>query len=254
MNAVSRVTPVVLTLNEEPNIDRLLEDLAWAGTVVVVDSGSTDRTADIASRFSNVRWLARAFDTYAAQWQFAIGSAETDYVLLLDGDNRVPADFVAELDRAFLPGGFGSGVAGFQYYIHGRSLRGSLYPPKVVVVRRSAVRITQPGHSPLIDADGPQYRFGARLGHDDRKPLERFVRSQLAYARLEADRLQHTTTPRWQDRLRRTALVPFVVGPGAYLAAGGPLAGWPAVQYACERTIFECLLAIEILRRRHVES
>jgi glycosyltransferase involved in cell wall biosynthesis len=248
VSGVARVTPVVLTLNEEPNIGRLLEDLAWARTVVVVDSGSTDRTAEVANRFSNVRWLVRPFDTHAAQWQFGISSAETDYVLALDADYRVPADFVGELDRTFLPGEFASGVAGFQYCIRGRPLRGSVYPAKVVAVRRAAVRITQPGHSQVIDADGPQYRFETRLSHDDRKPLQRFVRSQLEYARLEADRLRHTTTPRWQDRLRRTALMPFIVGPGAYVAAGGPLAGWAAVQYACERTLFECLLAMEILR------
>ncbi len=252
MNGAPRVTPVVLTLNEEPNIGRLLEDLAWARAVVVVDSGSTNRTAEVAGRFSNVRLLSRPFDTHAAQWQFAIGSAETDYVLALDADYRVPPEFVTELDRVFLPGGFASGVAGFRYCIHGQPLRGSVYPAKVVVVRRDAVSITQPGHSQVIAADGPQYRFAARLSHDDRKPLERFVRSQLEYARLEADRLRHTTTLRWQDRVRRTALMPFVAGPGAYVAAGGPLAGWAAVQYACERTIFECLLAMEILRGKHV--
>lgn len=250
MSEASRVTPVVLTLNEEPNIGRLLEDLAWARTVVVVDSGSTDRTADVARRFGNVRWFVRPFDSHAAQWQFAIGSADTDYVLALDADYRVPPAFVGELDRSFLPGGFASGVARFRYCIRGQPLRGSVYPAKIVVVRRDAVRITQPGHSQVIDADGSQYRFEARLSHDDRKPLQRFVRSQLDYARLEAERLRHTTSPRWQDRLRRTALMPFVAGPGAYLAAGGPLAGWAAVQYACERTLFECLLAMEILRRK----
>jgi glycosyltransferase involved in cell wall biosynthesis len=249
---VLRVTPVVLTLDEEPNIGRLLEDLAWATTVLVVDSGSTDRTADIARRFANVRWLVRPFDSHAAQWQFAMASADTDYVLALDADYRVPADFVGELERAFVPGGYASGVAGFRYCIQGQPLRGSVYPAKAVVFRRDLVRITQPGHSQQITADGPHYRFGARLSHDDRKPLQRFVRSQLEYARLEADRLRHSTAPRWQDRLRRTALMPFIAGPGAYLAAGGPLAGWAAVQYACERTLFECVLAMEILRRRHV--
>jgi hypothetical protein len=126
----------------------------------------------------------------------------------------------------------------------------------VVVVRREVARITQPGHSQVIEADGSTYRFQARLSHDDRKPLQRFVRSQLEYARLEADRLRQATSPRWQDRLRRTAVMPFVIGPGAYFAAGGPLAGRAAVQYACERTIFECLLAMEVLRRRlaNIES
>jgi glycosyltransferase involved in cell wall biosynthesis len=250
MNPLSRVTPVVLTWNEEQNISRLLEDLSWARTVLLVDSGSTDGTAELARQFPNVRWLVRRFDTHAAQWRFGISAAETDYVLALDADYRVPADFSRELERDFLPGGFAAGVAGFRYCIQGRPLRGSVYPAKVVVVRRDAVRITQPGHSQVIDADGDQYRFQARLSHDDRKPLQRFVRSQLEYARLEADRLRGTTSPRWQDRLRRTAVMPFVVGPGAYLAAGGPLAGRAALQYACERTIFECLLAMEILRRR----
>ena len=250
MNDLSRVTPVVLTLNEEPNIARLLEDLSWARTVVVVDSGSTDRTADLARQFANVRWLVRPFDTHAAQWQFGIGAADTEYVLTLDADYRVPPDFSSELARDFLPGDYAAGVAGFRYCIQGQPLRGSVYPAKVVVVRRDAVRITQPGHSQVIDADGATYRFQARLRHDDRKPLQRFVRSQLEYARLEADRLRRTASPRWQDRLRRTAVMPFVVGPGAYVAAGGPLAGWAAVQYACERTIFECLLAMEVLRRR----
>jgi glycosyltransferase involved in cell wall biosynthesis len=250
VTAASHVTPVVLTFDEEPNIGRLLDDLSWARTVVVVDSGSTDRTAEIARCFANVRWLVRPFETHAAQWQFGVDSADTDYALTLDADYRVPADFVRELDRTFLPGAFVSGVAAFRYCIHGHPLRGSVYPPKVVVVRRDSMRIRQPGHSQVIDAAGPQYRFTARLSHDDRKPLERFVRSQLQYARLEADRVRSDETPRWQDRLRRTALMPFVAAPGAYLAAGGPLAGWPAVQYACERTVFETLLAMELMKRR----
>lgn len=250
MSGLADVTPVVLTLNEEPNIGRLLGDLAWARTVVVVDSGSTDRTAEIAAGFSNVRWLVRPFDTHAAQWRFAVDAAATAYVLLLDADYRVPSEFVRELEVAFLPGGFAAGTAAFRYCIDGRALRGSVYPPKIVVGRRDAIRITQPGHSQVVAADGPQYRFVARLAHDDRKPLTRFVGSQLEYARLEADRVRQTTAPRWQDRVRRTALMPFLAAPGAYLAAGGPLAGWPAVRYACERTLFECLLAMEILRGR----
>lgn len=250
MTRLDRVTPVVLTLNEEANLGRLLEDLAWARSVVVLDSGSSDRTREIASGFRNVRWLVRPFDTHGAQWRFAVDCAETEFVLALDADYRVPPAFTAELDERFLAGRFASGIAGFQYCIRGRPLRGSVYPPKVVVFRPATAAITQPGHSQEIAIDGAAYRFQSRLAHDDRKPLARFVRSQLEYARLEADRLEQATAPRWQDRLRRTALMPFLAAPGAYLAAGGPLAGFAAVQYACERALFESLLALEILRRR----
>jgi glycosyltransferase involved in cell wall biosynthesis len=243
------VTPVVLTFNEEPNIGRLLGDLHWASRVVVVDSGSTDRTRDIACRHANVRWLVRPFDTHRAQWQFGVESADTPFVLALDADYRVPPAFAAELETAFLPGAYAGGFASFEYRIQGRALRGSVYPAKVVVFRRDAVRITQPGHSQEIAVDGDTYRFRARLAHDDRKPFDRFVHSQLAYARLEADRLEGAAARRWQDRLRRTALMPLVAAPAAYLAAGGPLAGRAAVRYACERTIFESFLALEMIRR-----
>jgi glycosyltransferase involved in cell wall biosynthesis len=250
VSALSRVTPVVLTLNEAPNLERLLQDVTWATEVLIVDSGSTDETRVIAARFANVRWLERPFDTHGAQWEFAIGAARSEYALVLDADYRVPPPFVQELEREFLSGGFSSGVAAFDYCIRGRPLRGSVYPAKAVVVSRDAVRVTQPGHSQVIEVPGPAYRFAARLRHDDRKPLGRFVQSQLAYARLEADRLERAETLRWQDRLRRTALMPFLAAPGAYLAAGGPLAGLAALQYACERTTFECLLAMELVSRK----
>jgi glycosyltransferase involved in cell wall biosynthesis len=250
VTTLAGVTPVVLTLNEASNIGRLLEDLRWAPRVVVVDSGSTDGTRDIAAAFPNVRWIVRPFDTHRAQWQFGVEAAETPFVLALDADYRVPAAFTAELEAKFVGGGHAAGVAAFQYCIQGRPLRGSVYPAKVVVFRRDAVRITQPGHSQEIAVDGPSYRFLTRLVHDDRKPLDRFVRSQLAYARLEADRLAGAGGVRWQDRMRRTALMPLFAGPGAWIAAGGPLAGRAAIHYAWERTVFESLLALELLRRR----
>jgi glycosyltransferase involved in cell wall biosynthesis len=250
MSRLDQVTPVILTRDEAPNVGRLLEDLAWARSIVVVDSGSTDDTANIAARFGNVRWIERPFDSHGAQWRFAVGLAETEYVLALDADYRVPAAFVTELESRFLSGSYAAGVAAFRYCIQGRPLRGSVYPAKVVVFRRADARITQPGHSQDIGVDGESYRFTERLAHDDRKPLARFVESQRIYAGLEADRLMRPGTRRWQDRVRQTALTPFIVGPAAYLAAGGPLAGRAALQYACERTVFECLLALELLRRR----
>jgi glycosyltransferase involved in cell wall biosynthesis len=251
VSALAQVTPVVLTWNEEANLGRVLADLRWAPRVVVVDSGSTDATPEIARGFGNVRWLVRPFDTHAAQWRYGVECTDTEYVLALDADYRVPPPFTAEIERAFLPGRFAGGVAAFRYHVRGRPLKGSVYPPKVVIFRRDDVEIGQPGHSQDVSVRGPQYRFAERLVHDDRKPVGRFVRSQIAYAKLEADRLEAPGAARWQDRLRRAAVMPFLAGPGAFLAAGGPAAGWRAVQYACERTVFECLLVMELLRRRH---
>jgi Glycosyl transferase family 2 len=245
----SLVTPVILTFNEEPNIRRALTSLEWADEVLIVDSGSSDATERIAREFSNVRWAVRAFDSHAAQWRFAIGSAGTrrPYVLALDADYQVPEAFVQELGGSFAAGNWAGAIAGFDYRIGGRSLLGSVYPPKVVLFRPDRVQVSQPGHTQELHVDGPIYRFAARLIHDDRKPLSRFVASQMEYARLESIRLTRPDANRWQDRLRSLGLMPIVAGLGAYIKAGGPLRGSASLRYAYERTLFECLLALRIL-------
>jgi glycosyltransferase involved in cell wall biosynthesis len=247
------VTPVVLSYNEEPNLGRTLESLRWAGRVVVVDSGSSDRTEDIARRFGNVSWHVRSFDSFAGQWGFALRETgiESEYALLLDADHQVPAAFVAEIESSFLGRGHAGAIAGFEYVIYERRLGGSLYPPKLVIARPGAVRrITQPGHCPDFEVEGPLYRFRARLVHDDRKPIERFVRSQLAYSQQEAARILAGGPARWPDRLRRTGLMAPIAAAVAFARAGGPFRGAAAIRYACERATFECLLAMRLMTAR----
>ena len=245
----SLATPVILTFNEERNIGRTLRSLAWAEEVVVVDSGSSDSTEQVARNFPNVQWVVRTFDTHAGQWSFAINSAGTHrpYVLALDADYQVPPAFVEELSNQFGPGEYAGGIAGFRYAILGRELAGSVYPAKLVLFRPELVKISQPGHTQEMDVEGPIYHFTEKLIHDDRKPLARFVSSQMEYSRLEADRLERDATKRWQDRLRRLGLMPLVAGLGAYVKSGGPLKGSASLHYAYERALFECLLALRVL-------
>jgi glycosyltransferase involved in cell wall biosynthesis len=247
----SQVTPAILTFNEAPNIGRTLQALTWARTVLVVDSGSSDSTEAIARGFPNVEWLARRFDNHAAQWRSAIeaAGAHSPYVLALDADYRVPATFVDELRDVFLPGGYAGGIAGFRYAMGDRVLSGSVYPAKLVIFDPKRLAISQPGHTQEMSVDGPVYRFTARLIHDDRKPLSRFVASQVEYSRLEAVRLGRNGAARWQDRLRRLGLMPLVAGVGAYVKSGGPFKGSASLRYAYERALFECLLALRLLDR-----
>jgi glycosyltransferase involved in cell wall biosynthesis len=247
--SLKQVTPVVLTYNEEPNIGRTLESLRWAREVMVLDSGSTDRTEAIAKSFSNVKWLVRPFDAHVTQWQFAIQQTgiSSQYVLALDADMQVTDGFLKEMENDFPWGRAGGGMVPFEYRYHGRKLSGSLCPPQLRLFQRAAVVISQPDHTQCFSEDGEVYRFRQRLIHDDRKPVERWVNSQVAYQLLNEQGLSNGHRRRWRDRLRRAGLMPPIIGALAYLKAGGPFRGAAAARYAYERAVAEGLLAIRLM-------
>jgi glycosyltransferase involved in cell wall biosynthesis len=82
----SYLSVVLITLNAERTLPRTLASVAnWADEIVLVDSGSTDATLDIAHSYG-CRVLHRSFDGFGAQKQFAVDQATHDWVLLLDAD------------------------------------------------------------------------------------------------------------------------------------------------------------------------
>lgn len=78
---------VIITLNEENNLPSLLKDIPKGAQLIVVDSGSTDKTVEIAESFG-ATIKTRSFDNYAAQKNYAISLATTNWVLCLDADER----------------------------------------------------------------------------------------------------------------------------------------------------------------------
>ncbi len=151
--------------------------------MVIVDSGSTDNTRTIAASFPNVAWFERPFDGYAGQWSQAIHATaiDTPYVLALDADMPVPATLRDELSALAFRDDLAGVVIGFEYCIEGHPLLGSVYPAQLRLLRVGRVAIGEEGHKHVFRAQGSVVEAGSRLIHDDRKPLERFMASQLKY-------------------------------------------------------------------------
>ena len=246
------VTPLVLTFNEAPNIRRTLENLPWARQIVVLDSGSADETAQIAASFPNVRVVARPFDDHTSQWNFGLDQIETPWTLALDADYVCPPALGQELE-ALLPS-HDAYAANFIYAIEGRELRGTLYPPRVVLFKTRAFRYRQDGHTQLLDLRGAACgKLASKIVHDDRKPLSRWLASQARYAALEADKLLAAPAGSlgWKDRLRRGV---FWAPPLTFFYCLFwkllILDGWPGIAYALQRTYAELLLSLELVDRR----
>ncbi|MDX2154007.1 MAG: glycosyltransferase [Bryobacteraceae bacterium] len=250
------VTPAVITYNEEANIERTLKALEWAENVIVLDSGSTDATERIARSFDNVAWRVRPFDTWGGQWGHAFRECgiRTRFTLALDADMVVTPEFVNELETVFLKGQYRSGVLPVTYVTRGRPLMGSIYPDQLRVFEPNVVIAGHEGHKHTFEAPEPCYRFQHGMLHDDRKPLDHWLRAQLKYAVAEDERIAAIPAPGLKDRLRHTGLVPWLVGALAYFRSGGPLRGEASKRYAMERMTFECLLALRIDERKRLKD
>ncbi len=86
---VMNISGLIITYNEEKNIQDVLESFDFCDEIIVVDSFSTDKTVEIAKKFSNVKVIQNKFEDFTKQRNLALDAAKNDWVLFLDGDERI---------------------------------------------------------------------------------------------------------------------------------------------------------------------
>jgi len=247
------ITPLILTYNEAPNIERVLSRLTWAARIVVVDSFSTDETEAICRRHPRVEFIQRKFDDHTAQWNFGLAQPKTEWTLSLDADYVLSDELVAELKTLKPVEGVNAYFAPFRYCIYGRRLRGSLYPPRPVLFRQSRCNYVADGHTQKLRIEGASGALASFIDHDDRKPLSHWLRAQDRYAALEVKKLlEHDLNGLgFPDRLRRMIVpAPFLVFCYTLFAKGLIFEGWPGWYYVLQRTIAEIILSLRLIEAR----
>lgn len=93
----NKISALLITYNEIHNIDAVLENIAFADEVIVVDSFSTDGTVERIKQHPNVKLIQRPFKNYTDQKSFALAQANNEWVLFLDADERVTEDLKKEI-------------------------------------------------------------------------------------------------------------------------------------------------------------
>jgi glycosyltransferase involved in cell wall biosynthesis len=190
------VTVVVLTWNEERNLGACLASVTpFAHHVFCVDSGSTDRTVEIA-RTHGATVVSHPFETHARQWAWALEHLPvgTAWVLGLDADQQVTPELAAELADVLSPRS-NQGTRGYfvkrRQIFRGRWIRHGGYYPKYLLklFRRDAVQV-DPGD--LVDhhfgVAGPTARLRSDLIEDNRNEaeIEAWTAKHNRYAVLQA--------------------------------------------------------------------
>lgn len=252
---LEQITPVVLTYNEAPNIGRTLNAVSWAGDIVVIDSFSDDATLAIAAEFPQVRLVQRRFDSLENQCNFALKQIpiSTEWVLALDADYVLTREFVEELRSLDADIGVNGFRARFIYCIEGKRLRGSAYPPVTVLYRHKRAFYRQDGHAHRVVVEGEIRDLRAPILHDDRKPLDRWLRSQDIYMQQELQKLSRRNEANLTlaDRLRKTLFIfPFIVFFYCLFVKRAILDGWPGLFYSFQRMLAEIILALRLIENR----
>ena len=95
------ISVVIITLNEESNIKRCLDSVRLFDEIIIVDSGSTDQTIDIAEKHG-AKVIRHEWLGFGPQKQYAVNQASHDWVLSLDADEYLSSDLIEDVQNARL--------------------------------------------------------------------------------------------------------------------------------------------------------
>jgi len=165
-----------------------LASTAFADEVVLVDSGSSDGTVELAARLG-ARVVQKEWLGYGAQKQFAVDAASYDWVLCVDADERVSPELcesiLAELKA---PRGFVYAMPRRNRFL-GRWLKhGEGYPDwSARLFHRAHARWGSESVHEKVISDDPLLRLSGDLLHDSAETLERYLEKQNRYTSLQAE-------------------------------------------------------------------
>jgi glycosyltransferase involved in cell wall biosynthesis len=168
-----KISGCLITLNEERNLPRCLKSLApLVDEILLIDSGSTDRTLEIAREFG-ARILHQDWLGYVAQKNFALAQAAHPWILSLDADEEISPELAASIAEIKARSD-NDAINGYQVsrlvHYRGRWIRhGDWYPDRLVrLFRRDAARFTGgrvheklelPGEHPLLPGHLHHYTY-----------------------------------------------------------------------------------------------
>jgi glycosyltransferase involved in cell wall biosynthesis len=271
-----KASVLLLTFNEEGNLPRCLQTLAWCDDIVAVDSGSTDRTVEILQSYG-VRIIARKFQNFADQRNYALEHANFRYewVLHLDADEVLPTEFQVKLAALEPQEGIDGYYVASKTILFGRWLKyAGMWPAyQARLGHKKNMRFKQVGHGQREDVSPDRMaRFSEPyLHYNFSHGMQRWLEKHIRYAKDEAALLCDLTTrekPSFKNAttLRRAlksfaAYIPLFLRPVmrfayVYIWWQGFRDGRAGLAYAVMLSVYEGMIAVfayETLLVRRVE-
>jgi glycosyltransferase involved in cell wall biosynthesis len=202
----------IITQNEEANLPRTLESVQWVAEVVVVDSGSTDGTVEIAWN-AGAKVIREEWHGFGKQKNLAIELCTSEWVLSLDADEEVSEALAQELTQLFedTPEVDAYFVPRRNLFL-GRWLRhGGYYPdPKLRLFRKGTAWFEERAVHETLQYTGPTRTLQGDLVHRAYPTLESYIDHMNRYSTLGAEQAaaKNKTSPGWPAFLWNVLLNP----------------------------------------------
>ncbi|MBF0371084.1 MAG: glycosyltransferase family 2 protein [Magnetococcales bacterium] len=184
------ISVVIITLNAADQLPGCLESVPFADEILIVDSGSTDQTGQIAEKFG-ARVLKQSWLGFGPQKQFAVAQAKNPWVLCLDADEAVDETLAASLQKEIENPGYLAYRMARRNRFMGRWLgHGEGYPDEKLRFfhRDHAQWSREPVHEEVV-TEKAVGRLQGEIRHRSEEGLESYLAKQNRYTTVQAEAL-----------------------------------------------------------------
>jgi len=193
LDLTAHISGLIITFNEEKNIQEVLECFDFCDEIIVVDSFSTDKTVEIASKNPKVKIIQNTFEDFTKQRNLALDSAKNDWVIFLDGDERITPDLRTEIiNEMNLPEKKDAYYFYRKFYFAGKPIHysGTQTDKNFRLLRKSKCRyIAEKKVHETLKVNGTVGEFRSKLLHYSVSDYESYRNKMIHYGFLKGQEL-----------------------------------------------------------------
>jgi len=247
------ITAILITLNEEDNIEKCLQSISWVDEIIVVDSGSKDRTEEISKKYTK-NFFYSEWSGFGRQKQKALDKATSEWVLSIDADEIITEKLKEEIIKIISSENYLNGykIPRRSFYMGKFIKHCGWYPDYVtrLAIRNSCFFSEDIVHERLILTNGNEGFCKFNIEHFPYKSITHHIEKINKYSELSAIKMfENNQEVSWLKIL----ITPFFGFFRAFFLRAGFLDGWQGLVVSMSTGLIGFLKYLK-LKEKHLRN